>query len=168
MMPGCVTAKTKNAYQFFPKKKKIPYYRMLRFDSAFFLTSKQNVENNDDNNNTADNNNRQKRLKKGATEQKWPASGNNSGAKESFFFAEIKSNQTLYCKVADKDEHNTRRLLLDLRCLIETETGGREKIGRDSSLACSEELNYYRSSENLLKYKCFLKPYEIKTVTFSL
>ena len=113
---------------------------MLRFDSAFFLTSKQNVENNDDNNNTADNNNRQKRLKKGATEQKWPASGNNSGAKESFFFAEIKSNQTLYCKVADKDEHNTRRLLLDLRCLIETETGGREKIGRDSSLAYSEEL----------------------------
>ena len=34
---------------------------MLRFDSAFFLTSIQNVENNDDdnnNNNTADNNNR--------------------------------------------------------------------------------------------------------------
>ena len=43
---------------FSKKKKKIPYYRMLRFDSAFFLTSKQNVENNDDNNNTADNNNR--------------------------------------------------------------------------------------------------------------
>ena len=35
---------------------------MLRFDSAFFLTSIQNVENNDDDNNnvnnTADNNNR--------------------------------------------------------------------------------------------------------------
>ena len=68
------------------------------------------------------------------------SSGNNSGAKESFFFSEIKSSQTLYCKVADKDEHNARRLLLDLRCLIETETRGREKIARDSSLACSEEL----------------------------
>ena len=55
------------------------------------------------------------------------SSGNNSIAKESFFFAEIKSNQTFYCKVADKDEHNTRRLLLDLRCLIETETGAGER-----------------------------------------
>ena len=80
-------------------------------------------------------------VKKGANRTKVTlSSGNNSGAKESFFFSEIKSSQTLYCKVADKDEHNARRLLLDLRCLIETETRGREKIGRDSSLACSEEL----------------------------
>ena len=80
-------------------------------------------------------------VKKGGNRTKVTlCSGNNSGAKESFFFSEIKSSQTLYCKVADKDEHNARRLLLDLRCLIETETRGREKIGRDSSLACSEEL----------------------------
>ena len=71
-MPGLRDSENIECVPVFSKKKKIPYYRMLRFDSAFFLTSIQNVENNDDNNNTADNNNRQKRLKKGATEQKWP------------------------------------------------------------------------------------------------
>ena len=80
-------------------------------------------------------------VKKGGNRAKvTQSSGNNSITKESFFLAEIKSNQTLYCKVADKDEDHTRMLLLDLRCAIETETGGREKNRKGLFPSLFEEL----------------------------